>query len=408
VPLKKTLTSTEDLAINGAPPMFAEPLHVGRPNIGNRDRFLRRANEILDRGWLSNNGPVVQEFERKIADYLGVTHCVAMCNGTIALEIATRALDLKGEVIVPSYTFIATAHALQWQEITPIFADIDPTTHNLDPQSVRRMITPRTTGIIGVHLWGRASAAKELQALADQHHLKLLFDASHGFGCSLGGTMLGRLGECEVFSFHATKFFNTFEGGAIVTDNGVLAEKMRLMRNFGFAGYDNVIYSGTNGKMTEMAAAMGLTNLEDLDSFVAINRRNYGLYRRGIEKINGLSLLKYDESEANNYQYIVAEVGPEYPLSRDTIVEALHAENVLARKYFWPGCHNMEPYRSYYPNAGLVLPNTKRVAERVVVLPSGSTISEDHIRAIVAMLKLLGEAKPEFVKRSDPVPERHA
>jgi dTDP-4-amino-4,6-dideoxygalactose transaminase len=388
--------------------MFVEPLHVGRPNIGNRDRFLRRANEILDRGWLSNNGPVVQEFERKIADYLGVTHCVAMCNGTIALEIATRALDLKGEVIVPSYTFIATAHALQWQEITPIFADIDPTTHNLDPQSVLRMITPRTTGIIGVHLWGRASAAQELQGLADQHHLRLLFDASHGFGCSLGGAMLGRFGECEVFSFHATKFFNTFEGGAIVTENGVLAEKMRLMRNFGFAGYDKVIYSGTNGKMTEMAAAMGLTNLEDLDSFVAINRRNYDLYRHGIEDINGLSLLKYDESEANNYQYIVAEVGSEYPVSRDAIVEALHAENVLARKYFWPGCHNMEPYRSYYPNAGLVLPNTKRVAERVVVLPSGSTISEEDILAIVAVLKVLGEAKPKFLRQSDPTPEQHA
>jgi dTDP-4-amino-4,6-dideoxygalactose transaminase len=220
--------------------------------------------------------------------------------------------------------------------------------------------------------------------------------------------MLGKFGECEVFSFHATKFFNTFEGGAIVTGNGVLAEKMRLMRNFGFAGYDNVIYPGTNGKMTEMAAAMGLTNLEDLDSFVAINRRNYDLYRHGIDDINGLSLLKYDESETNNYQYIVAEVGSEYPVSRDVIVEVLHAENVLARKYFWPGCHNMEPYRSYYPNAGLVLPNTKRVAERVVVLPSGSTISEDDIRAVVAVLKMLGESEPELLRRSDPTPEQHA
>ena len=134
--------------------MFAEPLHVGRPNIGDHARFLQRTADILERGWLSNNGPVAQEFERRIADFIGVKHCVAMCNGTIALEIATRALDFRGEVIVPSYTFIATAHALQWQEITPIFADIDPTTQNLDPQSVRRMITPRTTGIIGVHLWG--------------------------------------------------------------------------------------------------------------------------------------------------------------------------------------------------------------------------------------------------------------
>ena len=388
--------------------MFVEPLHVGRPNIGSRERFLRRTNEMLDRGWLSNNGPLVQEFERKIADYLGVAHCVAMCNGTIALEISTRALDLKGEVIVPSYTFIATAHALQWQEITPIFADIDPATHNLDPQSVRRMITPRTTGIIGVHLWGRPAAAAELQVVADAHRLKLLYDASHGFGCSLGSKRLGGFGECEVFSFHATKFFNTFEGGAIVTNNGLLAEKMRLMRNFGFAGYDNVIYPGTNGKMTEIAAAMGLTNLEDLDSFVAINRRNYDLYRQGIEEISGLGLLRYDESEANNYQYIVVEVSSKFPSSRDAIVDALHAENVLARKYFWPGCHNMEPYRSYYPNAGLVLPNTKRVAERVIVLPSGSTINDEHIYGVLAVLKMLGNSKARAVKRSAPVREPHA
>src|SRR5438034_754783 len=278
----KRIESSKDLAINGAPPMFAEPLHVGRPNIGNRERFLQRTNEMLDRGWLSNNGPLVQEFERKIADYLRVAHCVAMCNGTIALEIATRALNLKGEVIVPSYTFIATAHALQWQEITPIFADIDPATHNLDPAAVWRMITPRTSGIIGVHLWGRASPVKELEAIAREHNLRLMFDASHGFGCSLNGELLGGFGECEVFSFHATKFFNTFEGGAVVTNNDTLAEKMRLMRNFGFSGYDNVIYPGTNGKMSEIAAAMGLTNLEDLDDFVAIwSRTDHIIRTRG-------------------------------------------------------------------------------------------------------------------------------
>ena len=276
-PSYKAVMSAADLAINGAPPMFEDPLHVGRPNIGNHKRFLQRASDILDSGWLSNNGPVAQEFERRVASFIGVKHCVAMCNGTIALEIATRALDLKGEVIVPSYTFVATAHAFQWQEITPIFADIDPATHNLDPAAVRRMITPRTTGIIGVHLWGRASPVTELQAIANEYKLRLMFDASHGFGCSLGGKLLGGFGECEVFSFHATKFFNTFEGGAVVTNNDALAEKMRLMRNFGFSGYDNVIYPGTNGKMTEMAAAMGLTNLEELDDFVAINRRNYGL-----------------------------------------------------------------------------------------------------------------------------------
>jgi len=385
----KVIRSAADLAINGAPPMFAEPIHVGRPNIGNHKRFLQRASDILDSGWLSNNGPIAQEFEQRIAAFLGVRHCVAMCNGTIALEIATRALELKGEVIVPSYTFIATAHALQWQEITPIFADIDPATHNLDPAAVWRMITPRTTGIVGVHLWGRASPVKELEAIASEHNLRLMFDASHGFGCSLDGKLLGGFGECEVFSFHATKFFNTFEGGAVVTNNDTLAEKMRLMRNFGFSGYDNVIYPGTNGKMAEIAAAMGLTNLEDMDDFVATNRHNYQCYRDAIAVVPGLSVLQYDESERNNYQYVVVEVAPYFPVTRDRIVEALHAENVLARKYFWPGCHNMEPYRSYYPHAGLVLPNTNRVAERVVVLPTGSALRADAIRGIASILGVL-------------------
>jgi len=392
-PAYKVVKSAADLAINGAAPMFSQPLHVGRPNIGSHKRFLQRASEILESGWLSNNGPMAQEFEQRIAQFLGVKHCVAMCNGTIALEIATRALELKGEVIVPSYTFIATAHALQWQEITPIFADIDPATHNLDPAAVWRMITPRTTGIIGVHLWGRPSPVKELEAIAREHNLRLMFDASHGFGCSHGGKFLGCFGECEVFSFHATKFFNTFEGGAVVTNNDGLAEKMRLMRNFGFLGYDNVIYPGTNGKMTEIAAAMGLTNLEDMADFVESNKRNYRCYRDAIGSIPGLSVLQYDEAERNNFQYVVAEVAPYFPVSRDRIVEVLHAENILARKYFWPGCHNMEPYRSYYPHAGLVLPNTNRVAKHVVVLPTGSAMHTDAIIGITSVLEALTRGK---------------
>jgi dTDP-4-amino-4,6-dideoxygalactose transaminase len=388
----KNIRTAADLAIHGAPPLFGEPLHVGRPNVGNQERFLERARTILESGWLSNNGPVLVEFEKRISTMLGVKNCVAMCNGTIALEIATRALELKGEVIVPSYTFVATAHALQWQEITPIFADIDPVTQNLDPESVRRMITPRTTGIVGVHLWGRGAPAQELQTLADQHGLRLMFDASHGFGCTLGGKMLGTFGECEVFSFHATKFFNTFEGGAVVTANDELAEKMRLMRNFGFSGYDRVIYPGTNGKMTEIAAAMGLTNLESLDEFVAINRLNYQTYREEVRSLRGMTVIEFDESERNNYQYIVLDVGSAFPVSRDALIEALHAENVLARKYFWPGCHNMEPYRSYYPHAGLVLPNTRSIAERVVVLPTGSSMHVDDIRAIASVLRALASS----------------
>lgn len=390
---KKVVRTAADLAIHGAAPLFDQPVHVGRPNIGNTERFLARARDILDRHWLSNNGPMVLEFEQRIVDRLGVKNCVAMCNGTIALEIATRALELRGEVIVPSYTFVATAHALQWQEITPIFADINPATQNLDPDSVRRMITPRTTGIVGVHLWGRGAPVAELHEVASVNNLKLMFDASHGFGCSHRGTLLGNFGDCEVFSFHATKFFNTFEGGAVVTNDDRLAEKMRLMRNFGFSGYDEVIYPGTNGKMTEIAAAMGLTNLEDLDELVAINRRNYQAYRDEIHSLRGLTMLEYDEAETNNYQYIVLDVLPEFPVSRDQLVAALHAENVLARRYFWPGCHNMEPYRSYYPHAGLVLPNTNRLAERVVVLPTGTAMHPDEIHAIASILRVLASCR---------------
>src|SRR5438128_1354253 len=222
----------DELAIFGDLPAFAEKLHVGRPNIGNRERLLARINDLLDRRWLTNDGPYVQQLERNLADFLGVKHCIAMCNGTVALEIAIRALGLSGEVIVPSFTFIATAHALQWQEITPVFCDIDPSIHNIDPHSVEQMITPRTSGISGVHLWGRACDVLALTEIARRRNLKLLFDASHGLGCSHHGRMVGSFGNAEVFSFHATKFVNTLEGGAVVTNDDDLATKIRLMKNF--------------------------------------------------------------------------------------------------------------------------------------------------------------------------------
>jgi len=387
----KKIESRNDLAINGAPPAFNQPLHVGRPNIGSREAFMKLAGEMFDRRWLTNNGPLVQEFEQRVASYHGVKHCVAMCNGTIALEIAIRALNLAGEVIVPSYTFIATAHALSWQGITPVFADIDPHTHNLDPEAVRRMITARTTGIIGVHLWGRAAPVEALQQIADEHELKLMYDAAHAFGCSHGGKMIGNFGACEVLSFHATKFFNTFEGGAVVTNDDELAETMRLMRNFSFSGFDNVIHIGTNGKMIEIAAAMGLVNLDAVESVIATNKRNHLTYREGLSGLQGISLLAFDETERNNYQYVVMEVGPECTVSRDRIIEALHAENILARKYFWPGCHNMKPYRELYPHAGLMLPNTQQVANRVVVLPTGTTMRKEMVETVVAVIRTIVE-----------------
>ena len=389
-------TTARRLAILGGPQAFSEPMHVGRPNIGDRTRFLARVDEMLDRRWLSNNGPLVIEFEHQVANVLGVRNCVAMCNATIALEIAIRALGLKGEVILPSYTFVATAHALQWQEITPVFADLDPRTHNIDPASIERLITPRTTGIIGVHVWGRPCDTAALEGIAGRHRLKLMFDAAHAFGCSHAGRMIGGFGSCEIVSFHATKFLNSFEGGAVVTNDDALAGQMRLMRNFGFVDYDRVIYVGTNGKMTEICAAMGLTSLEAMDDIIAINKRNYEAYRRGLSGLPGISVINHDGAERSNYQYVPAEVAPgSAPLTRDELIAVLHAENVLARKYFWPGCHQMEPYRSLQPNAGLLLPETERLAPRIMVLPTGQAVSVETVAKICDIIRTALESAPD-------------
>lgn len=384
--MKETLS---DLAIFGGETAFSDKLYVGRPNIGNRDSLLARFNDMLDRRWLTNGGPFVQEFERKIADLIGVKHCIAMCNATMGLEIAIRATGLTGEVIVPSMTFIATAHALQWQEITPVFCDIDPQTHTLDPKRVEAMITPRTTGIIGVHLWGRPCNIEALAEIAQRRNLKLLYDAAHAFGCSYQGQMIGNFGDAEVFSFHATKFFNALEGGAVVTNNDELAAKMQLMKNFGFADYDEVISIGTNAKMNEMSAAMGLTSLESMDEFIAVNYRNYQEYRRELAGIPGIQLINYNETERCNFQYIVLEVDEAITgVSRDQFVDILWAENVIARRYFYPGCHRMEPYRSSFPWAGLVVPETEKLVQRVLVLPTGTAVGPAEISQICRLIRL--------------------
>jgi dTDP-4-amino-4,6-dideoxygalactose transaminase len=389
-----------DLAIFGGSPAFKDKLHVGRPNIGDRQQLLKRINDLLDRRWLTNLGPYVLELEQRIATLLGVKHCIAMCNGSIALEIAIRASELSGEVIIPSMTFIATAHALQWQGITPVFCDIDPQTHNIDPNQIEDLITPRTTGIIGVHLWGRPCDVDALAEVARRHNLKLLYDAAHAFGCSYRGRMIGGFGNAEIFSFHATKFFNTLEGGAVLTDDDKLAAKIRLMKNFGFADYDKVVYIGTNGKMNEVSAAMGLTSLESFDEVVAINHRNYKHYQHQLKQIPGISLIAYNETEKCNFQYIVLEIDETITgVSRDTLIEILWAENVVARRYFYPGCHRMEPYRSYYPQSGLWLPVTEQIVKRVLTLPTGTATGPDEINIICQIIGLAVEHGQEVSSR---------
>ncbi len=368
------------LAIFGHPPAFDAPLHVGRPNLPDKQAVLKRIAGVLDSGWLTNGGPLVQEFERRLAEQTGAKHCLAVSNGTAALELALRALDLTGEVIVPSYTFIASAHAVAWQGLQPVFCDVDPATHTLDAEQVARLITPRTAAILGVHLWGRACDVEALAAVADEHAIPLLFDAAHAFGCTYRGVPIGRFGVCETFSFHATKFVHCGEGGAIATNDDGLAERLRLLRNFGFAGYDRVTSLGTNAKLSELAAAMGLASLDQMGTIVARNRRNYDAYACCLRSLPGLTLLSHEPHETSNCQYVVVEVDERRAgLSRDELVAVLQAENVLARRYFSPGCHRMEPYASDPHSTPRPLPITEGLAESVLALPTGLQLDESAI-----------------------------
>ncbi len=385
--MKKTLPT--DLALLGGRPAFEQPCYVGTPNLGDLAQLRQRCNDILERRWLTNNGRYVQEFEARVAELAGVPHAVAMCNATVALQVLCRALNLSGEVIIPSFTFIATAHALEWEGLRPVFADVDPATHNLDPDQVERLITPQTSAVLGVHLWGRPCAVDELTAITEKHGLHLLFDAAHAIGCTHRGRPLGSFGRAEVFSFHATKVANALEGGVVLTADADLAEQLRRMRNFGFIGFDQVICLGTNAKMHEFSAAMGLCSLDALDSFIAANHRNLEAYRRELAGLSGLEVIRYNANERNNCQYVILEVDPATcPLNRDELVKVLTAENVVARRYFYPGCHRMEPYRTRYPFWDHSLPVTNRLTARLMALPSGTAITEADIVRIGAVIRL--------------------
>jgi dTDP-4-amino-4,6-dideoxygalactose transaminase len=373
---------------------------VGRPHLGDRRRFLARVDDLLDRRWLTNDGRYVHELERLVAEYVGVSHCVAVTNGTTALEIAARAAGLEGEVLVPAFTFVATAHALRWIGLEPVLCDVEPDTHNLDPEAAEQLVSGRTTAILAVHLWGRPCNVAGLSAVAERHGLKLIFDASHAFGCSHGGRMIGGFGDAEVFSFHATKVLNSFEGGAIVTNDDELAARVRLIKHFGFSDYDEVASLGINGKMSEVAAAMGLTSLECLDDFIGNNRANHFGYRAGLDGLSGISLLTLDDTERSNYHHNVIEVEEsDAGLSRDALHGVLWAENVLARRYFYPGLDRMEPYRSSDPDARSRLPVTARLAQRTLALPSGGELTPDRVARICEVVRFASAHAEEVSAR---------
>jgi dTDP-4-amino-4,6-dideoxygalactose transaminase len=396
----KAKQRASDLARYGGNPLFERPFHVGTPNIGDRKMFLERMEDILDRRWLTNDGSYVRELETVIARELGVRNCIALTNGTIALELMIRAAGLTGEVIVPSFTFVATAHAVTWCGLKAVFSDIRPGTHHIDPEDVRRLITPRTSAILGVHTWGIPCDIDQLAKIAEDYGLALLFDASHAYGSSYGSRKIGNYGLCESFSFHATKFVNAFEGGAIVTNDNKLASRLRIMRNFGFAGYDNVIALGINGKMSEVSAAMALTNLEDSRRVMEINYENHAVYSKILDQIAGMHIVPTVPFESSNHQYIVGEVDEtKLGVSRDLLVQILHNENILVRRYFYPGCHRMQPYVSGGGTASL--PHTDQLCSRVIVFPNGELVSPIVVEQIGKIVSLVHNCSDEIHKMEE-------
>lgn len=380
------------LAILGGAPAFAHAMHVGKPNVGNVHRFLERSQDIVASGRLTNYGPAVAEFERRIAEFTGVEHCVATCNATSALTLVGTALALTGSVVMPGFTFIATAHAFHGQGLRVIFADVDADSQHLCIEALACRVQPDTTAVIAVNLWGKPGPIAELEQFCRKRNLKLIFDSAQAFGSTYRGRPLGGFGDAEVFSFHATKAVNSFEGGAVTTNDAGLAAKLRLLINFGFSGEDCIDSWGTNAKMPEICAAMGITSIEAMHSIFAHNLDIHRRYDALLSSIRGLRLMPYNAQERSARNYVVVLVDDGFALNRDELVQVLRAENVLARRYFNPPCHRAEPYRNLPENIALHLPGVDNVCSTIMCLPTGTAVSLEDVNRICAIIAQAGAA----------------
>ena len=392
-------TDLSDLACFGRAPAAARPLHVNRPNAGDRQVFGDLVDGIWDSRWFTNAGPLVDRFEAELAAFLGVDHVVVMASGTAALDVLIRALDLEGEVILPSYTFISSPHVLMRAGLRPVFCDIEPAHWNIDPAACEAVITNQSSAILATHVWGRAADIETLQGIATRHGLALIFDTAHGFGCTHKGRRLGRFGDAEVFSFQANKAFHCGEGGAVSTNDAALAARLRRERSFGFVAFDEVAGTGTNAKLPELSAALGLTNLAAFPDHVARARAVWQRYADNLAGLPGFALQAYGGNETYNHQYVAGLIAPDTALSRDQIIDILHAEGVLARRYFYPGCHGMKPYDSLYPGLKQSLTVTEDISKRVLVLPGGAAISDDEIDLVCDLMRLIMDQAPAIATR---------
>ncbi len=397
-PLTTGISVTE-FALFGGSPCFDTPRHVNRPNAAPRTAFDNYFDEAWKTKRFSNGGPLLVRFEQRLSEYLDVADAVVVCNATIGLSLAIQALGLTGEIILPSYTFISSANAIKAAGLTPVFCDIRPHDMNMDPDACAALITPRTSAVLATHAWGEPCDTDALAAVCDTAGITLLYDAAHAFGVLHQGRKIGGFGRAEIFSLHATKVLHAFEGGVIATDDTKLADALRLRRNFGFTGVDQVEIAGLNAKMSEAHAAMGLANLDIIDEIIAANRRRHDAYAKGLSGLPGVQLNRPAAGATSNYHYVVADIdAAAFGLTRDALVDLLFAENVLARRYFHPGGHRSLPH---LPEVGgpPSLPVTEAICERVLVLPAGAAIELQDVAAICDLIRRIAASAPEISAR---------
>ena len=373
--------------------MGDDPIYVTRPHLPPLEEFIPYLERIWASRVLTNKGPFHQQFEAELCKYLGVEHLALFANGTLALVTALQALRVTGEVITTPFSFVATAHSILWNGLEPVFVDIDATTLNLDPRRIEEAITPRTTAILAVHCYGNPCDVSALRAIAEARGLKLIYDAAHAFGVGSDDGSLLRHGDLSVLSFHATKVFNTFEGGAIVCPDASTKQHVDNLKNFGFLNETTVVAAGINGKMNEFNAALGLLQLRHVGAAIARRREIDTRYRELLRGLPGIVCVERPAPERSNFAYFPILVGPEYPLSRDELYRALKEHGIHGRRYFYPLISEFPMYSGLPSARRDNLPVANRVADRVICLPIYPALVDADVERIAGVLREVGGAR---------------
>lgn len=385
--------------IEGTAPLFEDPLPVGQLNFPEWGRYETAMRGIFERQYYNNNGPLVRELEARLRDFFGVKHALCVGNATFGLMMVADALQLSGRVIMPSFTFIASAQSLAWCGATPVFCDVESGTQQLSPASVAEALRlyPDISAILAVNLWGGICDVHELETIAALHGIPLYFDSAQAFGCAYGGQMVGSFGQAEVFSFHATKVMSAGEGGCVTTNDDELAAKLRGMRPSYDAGDIVEPYRVINSRMSEAQAAIALLNLDDYPLIQARNKALFDAYSQNLAGIPGIRLLHPANVSASNYQYAACTIEPaEFGLTRDQLLRLLEAENVLARRYFYPGTHRSAGFDVNAAADAARLPTTERICDISFQLPLGARLNVSDVEKICALIARAQREAPQI------------